>query len=247
MLGAGRLSLIWSDPTQYDPFWNNVVLLLGFENTLADASTSSQTLTLTGTSTYQTSPAKFDTYSINLPKGANYLNIANTSSFYFGTGNFTIETWVYAPTSIFPNGWVSSNVCVMDISQKNNGVNGGPSFFGLSTSTSAAATVTAFRTAVYDNTDMGFITSDVVLPTNAWHHIVTGRQGSTFYLGTNGTLKTAGTSSKNWFPYSVKIKQDFFNEYQYNVNYDEFRVTTGVWRYGTGTNYTVPTARFPRQ
>jgi hypothetical protein len=245
MLGAGRLSLIHSDLSLYDPYWSSVALLMAFENNLTDNSTQNQTVTLTGASTYQTSPAKFDTYSINLAKGANYLNVANTSSFYFGTGDFTIETWVYAPAAVAPNGWGSGNVCVMDIAQKDNGVQGGPSGFFLSTS--SAATVRSYRTAVYDNTAMGFVTSNVVLATDAWNHIVTGRQGSTFYLGTNGTLKNAGTSSKNWFPYGVKIKQDFFNEYQYNTNFDEFRVTRGVWRYGTGATYDVPTARFPRQ
>lgn len=245
MLFSRNLGLQRADPTEYDDNWTQVSLLLAFENNLTDDSTVGNSQTVTGSITYQTSPVKFNTYSGNLAKGANYINVGSTSSFYFATGDFTIETWIYVPTATSPNGWSSGNVCIFDIAQKQNGVQGGPSFFGLSTS--SVTTVSSFKTAVYDNTAMGFVTSNEVLATNTWHHICTGRKGSTFYLGTNGTIKNAGTSTKNWFPYGVKIKQDGYNEYGYNVNFDEFRVTKGVWRYGTGSTYTVPTTRFPRK
>jgi hypothetical protein len=247
MLGASHLSLVAANPDLYDPYWSSVVLLLGFENTIADASLANVSLsTNTGVVVFQTSPAKFNTYSGYLGTGtALDVSSANTSSFYFGTGDFTIETWVYAPTATTPDGWGSNNVCIMDIANKLNGVQGGPSGFFLSTS--SRTTVSSYVTAVYDNTAMGFVGSNVVLPTNAWNHIATGRQGTTFYLATNGIMKTAGTSSKNWFPYNVNIKNDAYLERNYAANFDEFRVTKGVWRYGTGTTYTVPTERFPRQ
>jgi Concanavalin A-like lectin/glucanases superfamily len=241
MFGGGRLSLFANNISLYDPYWGNVVLLMGFENNLTDASTSSQTVTATNTISYSTSTAKFDTYSINLPSSS-YLNITNTSSFYFGTGDFTIETWVYVPSG---GSWLTGNVCVMDISQKANGVQGGPSFFGLNTSSNL--TVNSYRAAFYDNTGIGFITTNNVLGSNVWNHICAGRVGGNAYLGANGVLKNCGTTTKNWFPYGVKIKQDYYLENGYNANFDEFRVTRGVWRYGTGTNYTVPSERFPRQ
>jgi hypothetical protein len=247
MLGASHLQLVNSDPSLFDPYFNSVVLLLGFEQSLNDPSPANSQVANGSSSngfSYVTSPAKFDTYSIQLPRSAgyNYLDIANTSSFYFGTGDFTIETWIYTNSS---NIWQTGNACVMDIANKLNGVQGGPSGFFLSTS--SAGTVTSWKTAVYDNTAMGFTATTVVLPANTWHHIVTGRTGTTFYIGTNGTLQNVGTSNKNWFPYAPKIKQDAYNESQWGANLDEFRVTNGVWRYGTGTTYTVPTARFPRQ
>jgi hypothetical protein len=138
----------------------------------------------------------------------------------------------------------------MDISQKQNGVNGGPSVFGLTTSTGGTGQgpVNSFKTFVYDNTAMGNVSSTQVLGASTWHHIVTGRESGTFYLGWNGTLQVAGTSNKNWFPYSVKIKNDGYSESGYYVYFDEFRVTSGVWRYsGSTTTYTTPTTQFPRQ
>ena len=247
MLGAGRLSLIASDVSIYDPYWSSVVLLMGFENNLTDSSSANQSITPTGSIYFSTSTVKFGTYSITLQGAAalnkSYLNITNTSSFYFGTGDFTIETWAYIPSGTY---WGSNNVSVMDITQKQNGVNGGPSMFGLTTS--SGSTVNAYKIFVYDNTAMGNVSSTAVLGGNTWNHIVTGRQGGTFYLGTNGTLQVAGTSTKNWFPYNVKIKNDGYTENDYFVNYDEFRVTSGVWRYsGSTSTYTVPTAQFPRQ
>jgi hypothetical protein len=246
MLGAGHLSLFASDISVFDPYWNNVALLMGFENNLTDSSPANQSVTTTGSAgnfTYSSSTFKFGSYSLNMAAALAYLNIANTSSFYFGTGDFTIETWAYIPSGTT---WGTTNVCVMDISQQANGVSGGPSVFGLTTS--SRITPSAYKIFVYDNTAMGNVSSTAVLGANTWNHIVTGRQGTTFYLGTNGTLQVAGTSNKNWFPYNVKIKQDQNNEYLYNVNFDEFRVTNGVWRYSASTStYTVPTAQFPRQ
>jgi hypothetical protein len=235
-----NLALGRADPTLVDPEFKNVSLLLGFENNLKDESLVNCSLTVNGTITYDSTIKKWDTYSGSMASGANYLNIsaANTSSFFFGTGDFTIETWIYVPTGNFASG----NVNVMDIAQRQNDVQGGPSGFFLS-----GKTATKFKTAYYDNTAIGFVSSTAQLDLNAWHHICTGRRGTTIYLGTNGTLQNMGTSSKNWFPYNVKIKQDGYNEYGYLGKFDEFRVTKGVWRYGTGATYTVPTTRFPRQ
>jgi hypothetical protein len=242
MLGASHLQLVNSDPSLFDPYFNNVVLLLGFEQSLNDPSPANSTLTVTGTLSYNSSTVKFDTYSGFMATGFNYLNIANTSSFYFGTGDFTIETWINVSGLDI---WQTANTVVMDIAQKLNGVQGGPSGFYMTTST--AGTVSAFKVAIYDNTAMGFTATSAVLGANSWNHIAMGRTGTTFYIGTNGTLQNMGTSNKNWFPYAPKIKQDAYNEGRYGAYFDEFRVTKGVWRYGTGSSYTTPTERFPRQ
>ena len=242
MFSSGRLSLIHSDVSIYDPYWSSVALLMAFENNLTDDSIQNQTVTGTGSIFYgSVANAKFDTYAVILNSGANYLNIANTSSFYFGTGDFTIETWMNPGIS-----WGTGNVNVMDIAQKNNSVQGGPSGMFINTS-SITSSVNSYNVAFYDNTAIGFVINPKSLASNTWSHICIGRQGSVVYIGAGGALSTPGSSTKNWFPYNVKIKQDFFNEYLYTARLDEFRVTNGVWRYGTGTNYTVPTARFPRQ
>jgi hypothetical protein len=176
-----------------------------------------------------------------LASGANYLNIANTGSFYFGTGDFTIETWMNVPTG----SWLSNNVNVMDIAQRQNGIQGGPS--GMFLTTSSTASPTSYRVAFYDNTAIGFVSNPTAVPINSWIHICIGRQSGTAYIGANGVLVSAGTTTKNWFPYAPKIKMDGYSEYGYTARLDEFRVTNGVWRYGSGSTYTVPTARFPRQ
>jgi hypothetical protein len=243
MLGAGRLSLIASDVSIYDPYWSSVALLMAFENNLTDDSTKNQTVTASGFAPlYGTGPlAKFDTYAVILNAGANYLNVITTSGFYFGTGDFTIETWMLG------NGgsWGTGNVCVMDIAQKNNGVNGGPS--GMFINTSSVVNVKSYNVAYYDNTALGFVINPTAVASTSWNHICIGRRGGVVYIGANGVLSTPGSSTKNWFPYDIKIHQDFFNENNYTANFDEFRVTSGVWRYGSGSTYPVPTARFPRQ
>ena len=238
----GRMvSLIEADPSQYDPYFNNTVLLLIFEQTLTDDSPKVQTVS-TSTVLYSTSTVKFGTASYAFSYGPSWLNVANTSSFYFGTGDFTIETWINLNTGIT---WGSGNVAVFDISQQQNGINGGPSVFLLTTS--SRTTVSSYQVGYYDNTAIGSVFNPTVLPTGQWFHICTGRQGGTVYVGVNGILSNLGTSTKNWFPYNVKIRQDGYNENGYTAFFDEFRVTSGVWRYGTGSSYPVPNYRFPRQ
>jgi len=114
-------------------------------------------------------------------------------------------------------------------------------------STSSGASPTAYGVAFYDNTAIGFVANPTAVQINSWTHICIGRQGGVAYIGANGVLHSAGATSKNWFPYNVKIKQDGYNENGYTARLDEFRVTNGVWRYGYGSRYDIPTARFPRQ
>ena len=75
------------------------LLLLHFDGNMTDS--SSHSLTVGGTATTTASESKFGGSSINT--SSSYAEIGNNALFGFGTGDFTIEMWIY-PTSVSVNG-----------------------------------------------------------------------------------------------------------------------------------------------
>ena len=71
------------------------LLLLHFDGNMTDS--SSHSLTVGGTATTTASESKFGGSSINT--SSSYAEIGNNALFGFGTGDFTIEMWIY-PTSV---------------------------------------------------------------------------------------------------------------------------------------------------
>lgn len=66
--------------------------------TFTDSSTNNLTLTVNGSPALNTGIKKFGTASGLFPSSYGYLNSASSALFGFGTGDFTIETWIH-PTN----------------------------------------------------------------------------------------------------------------------------------------------------
>jgi hypothetical protein len=109
--------------------------------------------------------------------GANYPIIAGTNQpaggggFNFGTGNFTMETWIY-----FTSLPTTNNRFIMEVSY------GGPSMALLTTGKIHVA-----QSFVADIMD-----SPSAVSANAWHHIAQMRQGNTLYLYIDGIMVVNG-------------------------------------------------------
>ena len=84
-----------------DTNFDKVELLLPFDGandatSTTDESDSNHTVTFNGSADISTAQSKFGGSSLYLPGGSNdWINIAGSSDFNFGTGDFTIEMWVY--------------------------------------------------------------------------------------------------------------------------------------------------------
>ena len=99
--------------------------------------------------------------SFNLNGSSQYLSIASSSAFAFGTNDFTIETWIY-PNSLSGRLWFfSSNSDNVDL----NG-NGGIYYYGVSGTSSSA--------------------TNTVITVGTWHHIALVRASGTITLYVNG-------------------------------------------------------------
>jgi hypothetical protein len=145
------------------------------------------------------------------PGTSGYLSV-NHANLALGTGNFTIEMWLFAATSRPNNGILS---------------------FGTSNST-----FTSILSAS-NNLLAGVGYSNVVaLPIGSWFHIAYVRQGtgtnqSKVYL--NGILINQSTSATNYSQTFYNIGIYFSTSYCWGANMDSFRVTKAV-RYLTNFN-----------
>lgn len=104
-----------------DPYFSSVVLLLNGEgtngsqnNTFLDSSTNNFTVTRFGNITQGSvnpfsNPTPYSASgnggSLSLDGSGDYLNLATNAAFGFGTGDFTIEFWVY-PTASTRQDWI---------------------------------------------------------------------------------------------------------------------------------------------
>jgi hypothetical protein len=150
-----------------------------------------------------------------------YLECSSNSAFSFGTGNFTVEAWIYRAASgtfpIFANGATSSGSFSLYV--YNDKLEGG--FYGGTTITGATS-----------------------LAINAWNHVAIVRSGTTLSLYLNGTRDATTTSSSNNTSSNCVIARDWTNGSSYSNGYiSNLRVVKGTAVYDPSlSTLTVPTA-----
>lgn len=214
-----------------DPNYANVSLLLHFDGangstTFVDSSPNALTVTATGAtiSTSNTMSGFGQTAYFN---GSSYLSTPVNSLFAFGTGDYTIECWLYMTSvtgtqCLFSSGIGNSvgnfagyfaNGSTFDI--YNNGV--GPAKFSGTCSISA----------------------------NTWFHFAVTRASGTTRVFLNGSQVGSGTDT---FSYSsttgtARVGSDGISGFPLKAYSDDFRITKGVARYTA--NFTPPTGPFP--
>ena len=211
-------------------------LLTCQSNRFIDNSSNNFTLTPTGSPSVQRfSPFNpIASYSTSVIGGSgyfdgstSYLNTASSSSFSFGTGNFTVEAWVYA--TAFTIGGGESVIDNWIIS--------------FATSSAANFWLRAGANAYlqyYNNAGSISIQSSSALPTNTWIHVAVVRNGSTVTLYQNGVSVASGTDSTNFTTvYPCNIGSQPGQSRYWNGYITDSRVTnTAVYT----TTFTPPTA-----
>jgi hypothetical protein len=225
-----------------DPYWSDVVLLLG----------SSGFTDLSGTTTITASNA---TVSATGGKWSGYINNSAANAYFdtgtqaimaIGTKDFTIEFWAKNTDNI-AGGTLHNQI----LTQFYNGTN--PAYlFGFWTVSgyqrlnfeAPGVSVGGANAAISaDNVNMGGVGSGVVL--NQWHHYALTRQSGTVRAYFDGVriIEQSGSTS---------IPNDRYRFGNWTVNGDrhfrghfsDVRVTDSIARY-TGSTLPVPTAAYP--
>jgi hypothetical protein len=222
-----------SEKTPVDPQFGSVSLLLhgngtNGSTTITDSSPTPKTVTAVGNAQISTAQSKFGGASIAFDNAGDYLTLASNSAFAFGTGDFTIEFWVYMNSLKAGINFINSN------SGSGSGTNS--VIFGLNDSNALE----------YYINGASRISDPVALSTSSWVHVALCRGSGTSRIFKNGLqvgtsfADTQTVNSANTF--LIGTRNDNLS-FSFNGYIDDLRITKGVARYTA--NFTPPTAPFP--
>ncbi len=154
--------------------------------------------------------------------------ITNSADFKFGTGDFTIECWLYPHDAVQQSYGVVTK-CAAD----SNWVDGWAIVFQNAPNND--------KISFWIN-NAQHLASGTALNVEQWNHIAVSRTGSTTNLYQNGTRVATGTSSYDFQPtQALTIASDLTHtSYEYDGYISNLRILKGTAQY-TGASYTVPT------
>ena len=213
----------------------NTVLLLNGSNTGIYDATSKNDLETVGDAKASTVQYKYLPGSTYFDGTGDYCTISDNPLLELGSGNFTIEAWIY-PTA------TASNQNIFG-----KGINGQNwwAFYLYTTSLKLEFAIVSGGTVLVDRI------SNESISLNTWTHVAVCRSGSTFRLFINGTEPSGYTGSPATSSAAVPDLSAVFNigANRYTGSSDNFngyiqnlRVTNGIARY---TSNFSPSGPFP--
>ncbi len=222
-----------------DSNFDKVELLLPFNGandatSTTDESDSNHTVSFNGSSDISTAQSKFGGSSLYLPGGNNdHVTIAGSADFNFGTGDFTIEMWVYRTHTAY--GYIFETRGGEDTTSTD-----GISLY-LGSGGNDELRVAVNRSNVID-INQDHQTND------QWQHFAVVREGSTLTLYIDGTARGSGSNSTDFnrnrpFRLGNIHNASLDGGYGFQGYIDDFRVTKGLARYTS--NFTPTSAAHP--
>lgn len=209
-----------------DPQFNYVTMLLHGDgtngaqnNTFLDSSTNNFTITRNGNTTQGTFSPYGSNWSNYFDGSGDYLSVTDNAAFDFGTGDFTIECWLYrvnnSGSGIFEHRPSASAVpCLWYITNSTN-------YLEFYTGTS--------------------YTGNVAVPQNQWVHVAVSRQSGTLRQFINGQVASSNyTVTTNLDTTGSVIIMGSVDAQVYNGYCSNFRILKGTALYTSA--FTPPTS-----
>jgi hypothetical protein len=207
----------------------NTSLLTNFTNAGIIDNAEMNNLETVGNAQISTAQSKFGGGSMYFDGTGDYLSSPNTPNIRLGSGNFTIEFWVYF------NATVVAQYLIMC------GNSGATTGFYWGTNGSNG------RWELYIGSTAQTLQAASPPSTGQWYHAALVRNGSTLTLYNNGTSVASATKS-SWTDETTNpllIGSYLGSSYYLNGYIDDLRITKGYARYTA--NFTPPSAPFPTQ
>jgi hypothetical protein len=218
-------STVVSPPTAPLTNASGKTLLLNFTNGGIFDNAMMNNLETVGNAQISTSVFKYGTGSLAFDGSGDDLRVVNAGvTTGFGTGNFTVEFWVYANT------WSSFNNLV-DFRKATD-------YFMIHYNAGAIR---------FYNNGSNRITGSS-LSTSTWYHIAVCRSGTSTKMFVDGTQVGSTYTDSTNYPVETVITIGARNDdigNPFNGYIDDLRITKGYARYTA--NFTPPTAAFPNQ
>ena len=177
-----------------------------------------------------TTVKKFGTASMEFDGSGDYVRFHNNPLFTFGTGDFTIECFVY-----FNNTSGGQYIC-------------GQSHSDAASDTSVQIYLDSGTIYGWVGTGSNEVTASVFSATT-WVHLAFVRQGANIRLYYDGVQQNSTNIGASYSPtvstgpFSIGTVGNYASG-ALNAFIDEFRVTKGICRYPDGTSFTAPTKAF---
>jgi hypothetical protein len=243
---AGHRLIVGSDtapsgiPTAPPTAITNTSLLCNFTNAGIFDNTGKNNLETVGNAQIDTTTKKFGTGSMEFDGTEDYLISPASPEYQFGSGNFTVEAWIY-PTV------VGGGTLTRQIVGTHGFIGSQDMGWGLGINPSSKLT---FYMCLSNSCQV--VTETGTRSTNTWIHVAAVRSGTTLTLYVNGVSVGSGTVSTNdTVATRLKIASDEANslsptignsQVSFNGYIDDLRITKGVARYPTEP---FPTKAFP--
>lgn len=210
-----------SELTVFDPYFQNVVLLMHVDTSITDGSLNGVAVANSGAS-LNTTTFKIGTASLAVASG-NTVTVPAANMTY--TGDFTEELWVY-PTA--------NNFVMLDT-------------YSASTGHQIYVDTSGVVQFIYNSTIA--IAGSATVTLNAWNHIAVARSGTTVNVFLNGTIvataTVAGTIAAGIANMGLNYQSGGAQRY-YTLGFiDEIRITKGIARYTA--NFTPAVTLSPNQ
>jgi hypothetical protein len=212
-------------PAPSDTYGDNVSLLLHMDGlsgsqTFTDSSTNNFTLTAYGDVQIDTSIKKFGNGAALFDGNGDYLLAQSNNALVMGSGDFTVELWLY-PISLTQDQQIVS--C-----SSNNG-------FGIGMQSNTLFGVT--------NTFVSWELAGTAPSLNQWSHVAVTRQSGYMRIFINGIITAQNTVTTNYTsPTNSIAGLAGYSWSNTNCYIDELRITKGVARYTA--NFVPQTAPF---
>jgi len=161
-----------------------------------------------------------------------YLIFPNSQNFALGSGDFTVEAWVYVAASKLQ--------AIMDTRAVNSNTTG----------IALAIDASNFPYVYVNNATL--FTSSTAITLNTWTHLAMVRSSGTITLYINGTKPSTGSAANTTNLTDTALTVGSVIDYRdttatlhFNGYIDDLRITKGFARYTA--NFNVPTVAFPTQ
>jgi hypothetical protein len=234
--GTGLYTTAFTPPTAPLTAITNTSFLANFTNAGIIDNAEMNNLETVGNAQISTAQSKFGGGSMLFDGNGDALFVPPSQNPNFGSGNFTIEFWIYYNSltgfqTIISNGYTTT-VTNGWVVQTGNG-DGKINFYRL------VAPSNAFLIAA----DAG-----PSISTGVWYHIAIVRNGTTTTIYRDGTSVGSATDTTEYTATAANFyvgggSNTGFNNYYLNGYIDDLRITKGFARYTA--NFTPPTAPFP--